>query len=102
VELPRLEPLYQQYKDQGLSVIAIEAKRDRDRAEKFVNDNELTYPTLETGEEDDDVVRNIFGIRSYPTSFLVNEEGKIIYVHVGFARGDEVKLEKEIKQLLAG
>jgi peroxiredoxin len=102
VELPRLEPLYQQYKEQGLSVIAIEAKRDRERAEKFINENKMSYTFLETGEEEEDIVRNIFGIGSYPTSFLVNEEGKIIYVHVGFARGDEDKLEKEIKQLLAG
>jgi peroxiredoxin len=102
VELPRLEPLYQQYKDQGFSVVAIEAKRDRERAEKFIKENEMTYTFLETGEDDEDVVRNVFGIGSYPTSFLINGEGKIMYVHVGFARGDEEKLEKEIKQMLAG
>ena len=102
MELPRLEPLYQQYKDQGLSIIAIEAKRDRERSEKFIKEKGMTYTFLETGEEDDDIVRNIFGIGSYPTSFLVNKAGKIIYVHVGFAAGDEEKLEKEIKQLLAG
>lgn len=102
MELPRLEPLYQEYKDQGLSVIAIEGKRDRERAQKFIEEHGLTYTMLETGEEDDDIVRQTFSIGSYPTSFLVNEEGKIIYVHVGFARGDEEKLEKEIKQLLAG
>ena len=102
MELPRLEPLYQQYKDQGFAVIAIEAKRDREGAEKFLSENEMTYTFVETGEEDGDIVRKIFGIRSYPTSFLINEEGKIIFVHVGFARGDEEKLETQIKQLLAG
>lgn len=102
MELPRLEPLYQRYKDQGLSVVAIEAKRDRERAEKFIDEKGLTYTLLETGEEDGDIVRNTFGVRSFPTSFLVNEDGKIIFVHVGFERGDEKKLEEEIKQLLAG
>jgi peroxiredoxin len=100
VELPRLEPLYQQYKDQGLSVVAIEGKRDRERAQKFIKEKNLTYTFLETGEGDGNFVREVFKVRSYPTSFLVNEEGKIVFVHVGFSSGDEVKLEKEIKMLL--
>jgi thioredoxin-related protein len=94
--------LHEQYKDQGLSIVAIEAKRDRERAEKFISDKKMTYTFLETGEEESDIVRNLFGVRSFPTTFLMDENGKIIFVHVGFSRGDEVKIESEIKQLLAG
>ncbi len=102
MELPRLQPLHEQYKDQGVSIIAIEAKRDRERAEKFISEKNLTYPLLETGEGEADIVRNVFGVRSFPTSFLIDEKGRIIFVHVGFSRGDEAKIESEIKQLLAG
>lgn len=100
MELPRLEPLYRQYEDQGLSVVAIEGKRDRERAVKFIEEKGLTYTFLETGEGDGDFVKEVFKVRSFPTSFLVNEEGKIMFVHVGFSRGDEAKIEKEVKQLL--
>ncbi len=102
MELPRLEPLYEQYKDKGLSIVAVEGKRDRERAEKFIKDKGLTYTFLETGTDDEDIVRNLFKVRSFPTSFLVDAKGKIIYVHVGFSRGDEESLEKEINRLLAG
>jgi peroxiredoxin len=102
VELPRLEPLYDEYKDKGFSVVAVEGRRDSERAQKFIKDKDLTYTFLETGADDADVVRNVFKVHSYPTSFLVDGSGKIIYVHVGFSRGDEETLEKEINTLLAG
>jgi len=102
VELPRLEPLYQKYRDQGFSVIAIDGRRDRERAVKFIEKNQLTYACLETGEGDADVVAQPFGVSGYPTSFLIDGDGRILYFHLGFSEGDEVKLEKEIQKVLAG
>jgi peroxiredoxin len=100
VELPRLEPLYREYKEEGLSIIAIEGKRDRDRARKFIEEKGLTYTFLETGEGEDDFIREVFKIRAYPTTFLVDQEGRIMFVHVGFSAGDEGKIEKEIRMLM--
>jgi hypothetical protein len=100
VELPRLETLYRKYQDQGLSVIAIEAVRDRKGAEKFITDNDLSYFCLENGEGEDEVVRNIYGVSGFPTSFLVGPDGKIMYAHLGFEEGDEEKIEKQILSLL--
>lgn len=100
MELPRLEPLYQQYKDEGLSIIAIEGKRDRDRARKFIEEKGLTYTFLETGEEEDNFIKEVFKVRAYPTTFLVDDEGRIMFVHVGFSGGDEAKIEREIRMLL--
>ena len=96
----KMKSLYQQYKDEGLSIIAIEGKRDRDRALKFIEEKNLTYTFLESGEAEDNFIKEVFKIRAYPTTFLVNEEGRIVFVHVGFSAGDEVKIEKEIRMLL--
>jgi len=100
VELPRLEPIYQKYKDQGLSIIAIDAYKDTESAEKFVEENDLTYHMVENGEESEEVVRANFGVDLFPTSFLVDKEGKVRRCHIGFEEGDEGKLEKEIVELL--
>jgi peroxiredoxin len=99
VELPRLEPLWQQYKDRGVSIIALEAARDTDRATKFINENELTYHFLET-EETNDVVGNHFDVHVFPTSFVIDREGRVMYCHIGFEEGDEEKLEREFLSLL--
>jgi peroxiredoxin len=101
VELPRLEPLWKKYKDRGLAVIALEAARDTERAKKFIEENKLTYHLLET-EEDNDVVDDVFDVHWFPTSYVIDRTGKVLYCHVGFDEGDEERLEKEILQLFAG
>jgi peroxiredoxin len=101
VELPRLEPLYQKYRDQGLSIIAIDGMADTERAQTFIAEKNLTYNLLENGEGDADVVGGIFGVRSYPTSYLIDGEGRVLFMHVGFEEGDEAHLEQEIQKVLA-
>jgi peroxiredoxin len=98
VELPRLEPLWRKYRDKGFSVIAVEATRDRERAVKFIENNKLTYYLLEA-EEEKSVVKEKFGIKWFPTSYLIDRDGRIMMCHVGFRAGDEVDLEKEILRL---
>jgi cytochrome c biogenesis protein CcmG/thiol:disulfide interchange protein DsbE len=98
VELPRLEPLWQKYSDTGFSVVAIEATQDRKRAVKFIGDNNLTYHLLEADEEKL-IIKKKFGVKWFPTSYLIDREGRIMICHVGFRAGDETELEKEILEL---
>ena len=100
MELPRLQPLYDKYRDQGLEVVAIEARGDTERALAFIEEKGLTYTFLENGTDEADVVGQIFGIYGVPTSFVVDREGRVMYAHLGFELGDEAKLEEEIKTLL--
>ena len=101
MELPRLEPIWQAYKDKGLMIVAVERSRDTERAKKLIADNKLTYRFLENGEGDAEVVRKVFGVTTFPTSFLIDREGRVIRVHVGFEAGDEKELEAQIRELLS-
>jgi peroxiredoxin len=92
--------LYERYKDQGFEVVAVEAKRDTERAKKFIEEKGLSYTLLENGEEDSEVVGSIFKVRSFPSSFLIDRDGKVMYFHLGFEAGDEEHLEEEIRTLL--
>ena len=98
MELPRLEALWQQYRDKGVSVVAVEAARDRERASKFINDKQLTFHLLEE-DEAKTVVRGTFGVQAFPTSYVIDRDGKVMYCHIGFEKGDEARLEKEILEL---
>jgi len=100
VELPRLQALYEQYKDQGFEIIAVDGKSDTERAMKFIEEKGLTYTMLENAEGDADVVGNIFKVRAYPSSFLIGRDGKVMFFHLGFEEGDEAHLEEEIQSLL--
>jgi peroxiredoxin len=100
VELPRLQKLFEAYRSQGFEVVAVEAFRDTEQATKFIEDKGLTFTLLENGAEDADVVSSMFGVYAFPTSLLVDRDGRVVYAHVGFELGDEQKLEEEIKSLL--
>jgi peroxiredoxin len=100
VELPRLQPLYEKYEDQGFEVIAVETKGQTERATKFIEEHGLTYTMLKNGEDDADVASSIFKVLYHPSSFLIDRNGKVMYYHLGFEAGDEEHLEEEIKTLL--
>lgn len=95
-----MEPLYQKYKDQGFQIVTIDGLNMTDEALKFIEENNLTYTFLETGEGEENIVRNIFGVRSYPSSFLIDQDGKVRFFHLGFDEGDEVEYEEQIVSLL--
>jgi peroxiredoxin len=98
VELPRLQALWEKYRAAGLSVIALDASADREGALKFIEENSLTYHFLENNEED--VVGRSLMIQSFPTTLLLDEDGRILFYHSGFEEGDEAKLEEHILQIL--
>jgi peroxiredoxin len=100
VELPRLQTLYDTYREQGLEIVAVESFRDTKQATAFIEDKGLTFTLLENGAEDAEVVSSVFGVSGYPTSLLVDREGRVMYAHLGFELGDEQMLEEEIKSLL--
>ena len=100
MELPRLQPLYETYKDQGFNVVVIDGKRQTDLAMKFIEKYGLTYIALENGEDEAEVVENLFKVNSFPTSFLIDREGRVMYSHLGFEAGDEEHLAEEIESLL--
>ena len=92
--------MYEKYKDEGFEVIAVEAKRDTERATTFIEEKGLTYTTLENAEEDAEIVGSLFKVRSFPSSFLIDRDGKVMFFHLGFEAGDEEHLEEEINTLL--
>ena len=100
MELPRLQPLYETYHDQGFEIIAVDGKVDTERATKFIEKHGLSYTLVENGEDDAEVVKAVFGVRSYPTSYLIDREGRVMFYHLGFEAGDEAALEEQIKSLL--
>ena len=100
MELPRLQPLFETYRDRGFTVIAVDGKSDTERATAFIGENGLTYTLLENGEGDDEVAAALYKVRAYPSSFLIDREGKVMYFHLGFEAGDEEQLAREIESLL--
>jgi peroxiredoxin len=45
-------------------------------------------------------VGSLFKVRSFPSTFLIDRDGKVMFFHLGFEAGDEEHLEEEINTLL--
>ncbi len=76
-EIPYFVELYDQYKDDGLQIIGIslDEGRSRTRLEPTVEKLDINYPVLADGRS---AAMLYGGIRSIPTTFIINEEGNVL------------------------
>ena len=90
-----LKELHAAYGKQGLEIIALgfevgtDTKKQRSRLKRFVKDLQVNYPVYLAGTSSKEAAAAYFpmlnGIMSFPTSILVDEQGKIIAIHTGFS-----------------
>lgn len=80
-EMIPMEVLYQQYKERGLIILAVSLDQGGEKVVKsFVEKKGLTFPVLidTVGK-----VKSIFRVTSLPTTFLINQDGRIIGKSLG-------------------
>jgi len=97
-EMPTLQRVYQQYKESGLEILAINATNQDSRsgALAFIQQYGLTYPVLMDASGD---ASTAYQIRSLPTSFFVNSKGNIQEIVIGGPMS-EALLRVRIESLL--
>lgn len=81
-EMPAIEKMYQEYKEQGFVVLAVNSTVQDNplNIAPFLDEYNLTFPVLldETGD-----VSRMYQVRSLPSSFFINRQGIITEVVVG-------------------
>lgn len=95
---PVMDELQKQYGPRGLVVLAINVDEKKSDMEGFLKKNAATFAIVRDGSQK--LVAQA-GIVTMPSSFLVDQEGRIRFAHAGF-RGEETKkkYEQEIESLL--
>jgi peroxiredoxin len=98
-EAPHLTALYNQYKDKGLTVVAVNGyDESKQEVERFARAKRLTHPIALKGGN---VAEKQYTVASYPVTWLVDHTGAIVDYHLGFDSGDEKVLAKAVARLLA-
>jgi peroxiredoxin len=96
---PHLTTLYDQFKDKGLVVVAVNCEDEsKEELEKRLGDKRLTYPIGLMGWK---VGTEKYTVASYPVTFLVDSQGTIVDYQLGSEPGDEKLLAPTIGRLLA-
>ena len=98
-EMRHLENLYEKYKDKGFTIIGVnqDTPRSLAKVKSFVSTHGVNFPiALDPDQE----IFQQFNGQSIPLSVLYNNQGEVVYKHVGYLPGDEIELEEEIKNVL--
>ena len=96
--MKKMAELYDKYKSQGFEYVAISVDNQKSvaKVKAFITAQEYSFPVLL--DTDKRVFEGYSGKDEMPYSVMLNKKKEIIAVHVGFKTGDEVTIEKEIKE----
>lgn len=98
--LPRYQAIYDKYREQGLSILAVSQDDPRSQAKigAFFKSQKLTFPALLDGDKK---AGRLFGVQTLPVTIVISQEGRVVAVHNGYRDGDERVLERQIVELLS-
>ncbi len=82
----------------GLHVLGINLDEKVDDAKEFLSKHPANFTVAFNA---DGQCPEDFGVQAMPSTYLVDRNGTIRYVHLGFRRGEADKLRRLVEQLLA-
>jgi len=97
VEIPKLQKIYQQYKNIGFTVLGVNIDKNETKASKMARDLGAKFPILFDSSQ---TVSKLYSIKAMPFTLLIDRDGKVRNIFYGYKPGYEKKYVKAIKQLL--
>ena len=94
-EMRSLEPVFRTYEEQGLRILAINVRQDRETAAAFVAPLGISYDVL---LDEDGAVARAYGVSGLPTTFFIDRQGRLAVRILGESTPDV--FEKVVKGLL--
>ncbi|WP_404458948.1 thiol-disulfide oxidoreductase ResA [Sutcliffiella horikoshii] len=79
-EMPYMEKQYQEYKEQGVEILAVNIQETDLAVEKFRDRHGMTFPIP---MDRNDQVRQAYGVLPLPTTILLDQNGIVVKKHSG-------------------
>lgn len=98
-ELKEYNKLYKKYSEHGLQILAISIDNAKSisKVKPYIKTNGYNFTALLDPNSE---VARMYYAQMVPYSLILNKEGEIIYTHLGYKKGDEIKVEEIITELL--
>ncbi|MGD9168665.1 MAG: TlpA disulfide reductase family protein [Candidatus Thiodiazotropha sp.] len=96
-EMPLLEQLFERYQSLGFTLLGVNVDEDRTAGDKMLRDVPVSFPILydERGK-----VSQQYQVKAMPSTFMVDRDGRIRYLHKGYKPGYEDDYQQQIRELL--
>lgn len=98
-ELDAIADLYPDWQEEynaELLAITIDTQRALAKVGPMVKSKSWEYTVLSDANQQ---LKQALNFQSIPQTFLLNQDGEIVYSHTGYVPGDEYELEDKIKDL---
>jgi peroxiredoxin len=96
--LPALDQLRREFAPGDFQIVAVNLDRNPAVAARFLKQRPVGYPSAIDPKGS---LPGAFGVEAMPTSFLIDRDGVVRYVHRGFRDTDVDPLRKQIQKLVA-
>jgi peroxiredoxin len=96
-ELPLMYKIYQRYRDTGFVVLAVNIEEDTAHSAKVAKSMKLGFPVLFDPEKR---VSRQYDPPAMPATLIVDKDGRVRYVHLGYKPGYEDAYERQVRELL--
>ena len=99
IELPEIQKIYDQYREKGLSAVWINILPEENRLiAGWQMAKNLTVPVLVGATQD--ALQRAYHISSTPSTYLLDQNGRVLLHQDGYSRGDEKIIEERISRVL--
>ncbi len=89
-ELPDLQTVWDQYRDQDVAFVGIAIQEEKDEVQQMLSRLDITYPQ---GLDPTQGIALSYGITGVPETFVVDAEGSVAYVYIGPVGAEELRAE---------
>ena len=100
IELDAINEIYADWQedyDMELLAVTIDDQRTLAKVHALVETKGWEYTILADVKSD---LKKALNFQTVPQTFLINQEGEIVYTHSGYNPGDEFELEEKIAKLV--
>jgi len=94
-EFQLFQKLHNELKNDGFDIVAINGLDDANKVKRFLREQAITFPVVLAKDMTPGVISS-YKIETYPSTYLLNSEGRIVYRSVGL---DEAGLVRALKDV---
>jgi len=96
--LPSLERLHQSFKGEPFVLLGIDIEEDKDTVLNHARKNNLSFTNL---LDEDGKVSAQYGVRSTPTKILIDPEGNLVGMSLGYREWDTDEIKSLIRMIIS-
>jgi cytochrome c biogenesis protein CcdA/peroxiredoxin len=88
LEMPAFESAYQEQADNGFTILAVNNRDAIDAVTNFRDEFGLSFPLV---MDDSETIKKLYGVFSFPSTYVLNRDGVIVAQHFGALTGDQIE-----------